>query len=137
MIPFFNEESPVTESPLSDGPSQGSDGPWDSFTGPGTESSERHVSLLSRLTRPSETGRRTTQNEEITPSWTNFGIYHPFQVLIAVGRQALGDSHARAVELANLNSPRAPPKLLGVPGIATRSKDATRGSWPYYIYRNK
>ena len=23
-------------------------------------------------------------------------------------------------------------KLLGVPGIATRSKDATRGSWPYY-----
>mgnify|MGYP006950122019 CR=1 FL=1 len=37
MIPFFNEESPVTESPLSDGPSQGSDGPWDSFTGPGTD----------------------------------------------------------------------------------------------------
>ena len=23
-------------------------------------------------------------------------------------------------------------KLLGAPGIATRSKDATRGSWPYY-----
>ena len=22
--------------------------------------------------------------------------------------------------------------LLGAPGIATRSKDATRGSWPYY-----
>ena len=22
-------------------------------------------------------------------------------------------------------------KLLGAPGIATRSKDATRGSWPY------
>ena len=26
--------------------------------------------------------------------------------------------------------------LLGAPVIATRSKDATRGSWPYY-YRNK
>ena len=23
-------------------------------------------------------------------------------------------------------------KLLGVKGISTRSKDATRGSWPYY-----
>ena len=23
-------------------------------------------------------------------------------------------------------------KLVGAPGIATRSKDATRGSWPYY-----
>ena len=23
-------------------------------------------------------------------------------------------------------------KLLGAPGIATRSKDASRGSWPYY-----
>ena len=23
-------------------------------------------------------------------------------------------------------------KLLGAPGIATTSKDATRGSWPYY-----
>ena len=23
-------------------------------------------------------------------------------------------------------------KLLEAPGIATRSKDATRGSWPYY-----
>ena len=23
-------------------------------------------------------------------------------------------------------------KLLGAPGIATRNKDATRGSWPYY-----
>ena len=23
-------------------------------------------------------------------------------------------------------------KLLGAAGIATRSKDATRGSWPYY-----
>ena len=23
-------------------------------------------------------------------------------------------------------------ELLGAPGIATRSKDATRGSWPYY-----
>ena len=23
-------------------------------------------------------------------------------------------------------------KLLGAPGIATRSEDATRGSWPYY-----
>ena len=23
-------------------------------------------------------------------------------------------------------------KLLGAPGITTRSKDATRGSWPYY-----
>ena len=23
-------------------------------------------------------------------------------------------------------------KLLGTKGIATRSKDATRGSWPYY-----
>ena len=23
-------------------------------------------------------------------------------------------------------------KLLGAPGIATKSKDATRGSWPYY-----
>ena len=23
-------------------------------------------------------------------------------------------------------------KLLGAPGINTRSKDATRGSWPYY-----
>ena len=23
-------------------------------------------------------------------------------------------------------------KLLGAPGTATRSKDATRGSWPYY-----
>ena len=23
-------------------------------------------------------------------------------------------------------------KLLGAPGIATRSKNATRGSWPYY-----
>ena len=23
-------------------------------------------------------------------------------------------------------------KLLGGPGIATRSKEATRGSWPYY-----
>ena len=23
-------------------------------------------------------------------------------------------------------------KLLGAPGIATRSKDATWGSWPYY-----
>ena len=23
-------------------------------------------------------------------------------------------------------------KLLGAPGIATRSKDATRGSWPDY-----
>ena len=23
-------------------------------------------------------------------------------------------------------------KLLAAPGIATRSKDATRGSWPYY-----
>ena len=23
-------------------------------------------------------------------------------------------------------------KLLGAPGIATRSKDATRGSWPSY-----
>ena len=23
-------------------------------------------------------------------------------------------------------------QLLGAPGIATRSKDATRGSWPYY-----
>ena len=28
-------------------------------------------------------------------------------------------------------------KLLGAPGIATRSKDATRGSWPYYYCRNK
>ena len=24
-------------------------------------------------------------------------------------------------------------KLLGAPGIATRSKDATRGSWPDYL----
>ena len=23
-------------------------------------------------------------------------------------------------------------KLLGAPGIATRSKEATSGSWPYY-----
>ena len=23
-------------------------------------------------------------------------------------------------------------KLLGAPGLTTRSKDATRGSWPYY-----
>ena len=23
-------------------------------------------------------------------------------------------------------------KLLGAPGIATRSKNGTRGSWPYY-----
>ena len=23
-------------------------------------------------------------------------------------------------------------KLLGAPGIATRSKNATRGSWPYF-----
>ena len=23
-------------------------------------------------------------------------------------------------------------KLLGAPGIATRRKDVTRGSWPYY-----
>ena len=25
-----------------------------------------------------------------------------------------------------------PKKLIGAPGLTTRSKDATRGSWPYY-----
>ena len=29
-------------------------------------------------------------------------------------------------------SPVGARTLLGAPGIATRSKDATRGSWPYY-----
>ena len=31
-----------------------------------------------------------------------------------------------------LTSAASNKKLLGAPGIATRSKDATRGSWPYY-----
>ena len=30
------------------------------------------------------------------------------------------------------NRRRVGKKLLGAPGIATRNKDATRGSWPYY-----
>ena len=28
-------------------------------------------------------------------------------------------------------------KLLGTKGIATRSKDSARGSWPYYVTRSK
>ena len=31
-----------------------------------------------------------------------------------------------------LDHARRNKKLLGAPGIATRNKDATRGSWPYY-----
>ena len=33
--------------------------------------------------------------------------------------------HWRCVKIRNN-------KLLGAPGLTTRSKDATRGSWPYY-----
>ena len=36
------------------------------------------------------------------------------------------------LRLNNLNIKHSNKKLLGAPGIATRSKDATRGSWPYY-----
>ena len=39
---------------------------------------------------------------------------------------AAGSNH-QELHIATRNK-----KLLGAPGIATRSKDATRGSWPYY-----
>ena len=45
------------------------------------------------------------------------------------GTSAAGGHRYRIIqiELTTRNK-----KLLGAPGIATRSKDATRGSWPYY-----
>ena len=39
--------------------------------------------------------------------------------------------HFRNFETSILDDP-IPKKLLGAPGITTRNKDATRGSWPYY-----
>ena len=43
----------------------------------------------------------------------------------------VGDFNTDLTQLAN--EPRLGTRTqLGAPGIATRSKDATRGSWPYY-----
>ena len=52
-------------------------------------------------------------------------------------KDALGRLKSRSVRLAvrwtwEVGGVRRCPVLLGTPGIATRSKDATRGSWPYY-----
>ena len=40
--------------------------------------------------------------------------------------------HNEKTSLQNSEDVKAIPWLLGAKGIATRSKDATRGSWPYY-----
>ena len=47
--------------------------------------------------------------------------------LILGARMLLGAPGLK--ELAGTTSSK---ELLGAPGLATRSKDATRGSWPYY-----
>ena len=40
-------------------------------------------------------------------------------------------THLQQKEILRASRSRSK-KLLGAPGLTTRSKDATRGSWPYY-----
>ena len=48
-------------------------------------------------------------------------------------RTVLADASEVSETFATLYKPKGhAATLLGAPGIATRGKDATRGSWPYY-----
>ena len=55
-----------------------------------------------------------------------------FAVLSATELKAISVMSLQQCFSHPLTHPHRNKKLLGAPGIATRSKDATRGSWPYY-----
>ena len=53
-----------------------------------------------------------------------FNVFSRFALLAHLGKTQFTDAVAQHKLGAKT--------LLGAPGLTTRSKDATRGSWPYY-----
>ena len=57
------------------------------------------------------------------------------QLLLEAERASIGDETSAdddSGHLFHLNTCYSSKTLLAAKGIATKSKDATRGSWPYY-----
>ena len=81
-------------------------GKWRSMSKPRREMSESplHMSILSRIRRAFNECFVSSPADPVHPYFT----------------------------LDHLTTTTRNKKLPGAPGIATRSKDATRGSWPYY-----
>ena len=86
----------------------------------------------------------TSSNKEATRNKCVLGctrldwiVFHlPEGVRKAIGEERRGFARSSvgqaATTTSNLGLQGTRASLLGAPGIATRNKNATRGSWPYY-----